>query len=98
ADLGARNNMILRNHGLLVCGRTVAETYVNLWCLEIACRMQVQTLSCGRALNLPSPQAVRNSEELNRAMRSGGVGDYAPTLGWEAARRLLDAAATDYRN
>lgn len=99
ADLGDHNNMILRNHGLLVCGRSIAEAYVNLWCLEIACRMQVKTLSCGQELYMPSEESLRNSEELHSKMRKGGLNNYVgPTLEWSAARRVLDKVTTDYMN
>ncbi|RZI95595.1 MAG: class II aldolase/adducin family protein, partial [Rubrivivax sp.] len=38
ADLGDNDVMILRNHGLLAVGRTVAEAFVNMQRLERACQ------------------------------------------------------------
>jgi ribulose-5-phosphate 4-epimerase/fuculose-1-phosphate aldolase len=97
ADLGSHDTMILRNHGLLVCGRSIADAYVNLWCLETACRMQVATLSCGQPLNLLSGDALQNSEEIYAQMRKGPVGNYeGASLEWSAARRVLDQHTTDY--
>jgi ribulose-5-phosphate 4-epimerase/fuculose-1-phosphate aldolase len=99
ADLGNHYSMILRNHGLLVCGRSIAEAYVNLWCLETACRMQVQTLSCGREVNTVSEAALRSSEAVYATLRKGGMDNYAgPALEWAAARRMLDKFTTDYMN
>jgi ribulose-5-phosphate 4-epimerase/fuculose-1-phosphate aldolase len=92
ADLGDKSIMILRNHGLLVCGHSIAQTYLNLWCLETACRMQVQTLSCGQPLNMPSEAAIKATEKAFSRMRKR-AGD----LEWTAARRLLDKVTTDYK-
>jgi ribulose-5-phosphate 4-epimerase/fuculose-1-phosphate aldolase len=99
ADLGDRNTLILRNHGLLVCGRSVGETYVNLWCLEVACRMQIQTLSCGQELNKVSDFALKNSEDIYEKMRRSNMKNYVTgDLEWAAARRVLDRVTTDYMN
>ena len=43
-DLGDRRSLILRNHGLLTVGRTVAEAFVAMYFLEAACMMQVRAL------------------------------------------------------
>jgi ribulose-5-phosphate 4-epimerase/fuculose-1-phosphate aldolase len=92
ADLGDRNTMILRNHGLLVCGRGIGEAYLSLWCLEVACRMQLDTLSSGQPLNMPSDEAVKASEKAYRFLRKRSA-----DLEWSAARRLLDKVCSDYR-
>jgi ribulose-5-phosphate 4-epimerase/fuculose-1-phosphate aldolase len=47
ADLGQNNAMILRNHGLLAAGPTIAEAFNLLYQLETSCRAQVQALSAG---------------------------------------------------
>ena len=39
ADLGTRSLMILRNHGLLACGRSVAEAFQGMYILDAACRI-----------------------------------------------------------
>src|ERR1041384_7691150 len=41
ADLGDKQNMILRNHGLLTMGRTVAEAFLAMYLLERACKIQI---------------------------------------------------------
>jgi ribulose-5-phosphate 4-epimerase/fuculose-1-phosphate aldolase len=47
ADLGDHNAMILRNHGLLTAGPTIAEAFNLLYQLETSCRAQVLALSAG---------------------------------------------------
>ena len=50
ADLGSTNFMILRNHGLLTVGSTVADTFLNMFILQRACEIQLQALSGNRPL------------------------------------------------
>jgi ribulose-5-phosphate 4-epimerase/fuculose-1-phosphate aldolase len=99
-DFGQCSAMILRNHGLLVGGRSVAETYLNLHCLETACRMQVETLSCGQSLQTPSDESVKASAEIYASARKAvALRNYpGPELEWNAARRRLDAITKDYMN
>ena len=49
-DLGDREAMILRNHGLLVVGASIAEAFNNIFRLERACQLQVTALSCNTEL------------------------------------------------
>ena len=57
-DLGTRNLMLLRNHGTLAVGETIADAFFRLYTLEWACTTQVRTLAMGRELTLPSPEAI----------------------------------------
>lgn len=58
ADLGPTSRaLILRNHGLVTLGRSVAEAFVLMHNLERACRVQVAIQSTGQAVN-PVPEAV----------------------------------------
>ncbi len=53
-NLGTHQAMILRNHGLLAAGRSVAEAFLNIMYLERACQIQMRATRTGSALNLPS--------------------------------------------
>jgi ribulose-5-phosphate 4-epimerase/fuculose-1-phosphate aldolase len=67
ADLGPHRAMILRNHGLLVAGRTIPEAFVLIYYLEMACKIQVQAMAGGGELNIPSDKALaRTYEQYNR--------------------------------
>ena len=57
ADLGDHEAMVLRNHGLLVVGRTIPATFNLLYRMERACEVQVMALSCNTKLVYP-PQDV----------------------------------------
>lgn len=91
-DLGDRPCMILRHHGLLTVGRTVAEAFYWMYYLEQACRIQLAAQSSGAPLALPPPSVVR------RAREQFGAGPTKGWLPWQALRRKLDREQPDYRS
>jgi ribulose-5-phosphate 4-epimerase/fuculose-1-phosphate aldolase len=61
-DLGDKNLMLMRNHGLLACGRTIAGAFNRMWNLEMACRAQVAALSMGVPLeHVPAAVAEKHA-------------------------------------
>ena len=40
ANMGDKNMLILRNHGLLTCGRTIPEAFMNMWALQRSCEFR----------------------------------------------------------
>ncbi len=68
ADLGRHKAMILRNHGLLTVGATVAEAFILMLNLDRACRVQLAIQSTGQATYPVSPQV---SEKTARQYASG---------------------------
>jgi ribulose-5-phosphate 4-epimerase/fuculose-1-phosphate aldolase len=56
-DLGSQNHMLLRNHGTLTVGRSVASAFECMFHLERACTMQVRTRMLGPTA-YPVEQAV----------------------------------------
>jgi ribulose-5-phosphate 4-epimerase/fuculose-1-phosphate aldolase len=94
ADLGNHYVMILRNHGLLACGRSVAEAFINLYNLEMSCRIQIDALSCGRPLVSPAAQATDAVHAVYTQYRStASVGQ----MEWAAELRWLDRYHPSYR-
>ncbi|MDW8468636.1 MAG: class II aldolase/adducin family protein [Burkholderiales bacterium] len=57
ANLGTKNVLILRNHGLLVVGTCVADAFIRYWTLERACQIQAATDAMAGE-NLPIAAAV----------------------------------------
>ena len=95
-DLGDHEAMILRNHGLLVVGRTVPAAFNTLFRLERACEVQVMALSCNTKLTSVPQHILENTYEQmqprpGRAARNGG-------LAWPALLRKLDRVDSSYRN
>jgi ribulose-5-phosphate 4-epimerase/fuculose-1-phosphate aldolase len=93
-NLGNREAMVLRNHGLLTVAPSIPECFNNMYRLERACQVQVTTLSCNAELQLPPNEVVKYS---NEQMRSGNRRRYG-LLEWPALLRKLDKVDTSYKN
>ena len=91
-DLGDRPCMILRHHGLLTVGNTVAEAFYWMYYLEQACRIQLAAQSSGVPLAVPPAPVVR------RARDQFGTGPTKGWLPWQALKRKLDREQSDYRS
>jgi ribulose-5-phosphate 4-epimerase/fuculose-1-phosphate aldolase len=96
AALGANDALILRNHGLLTVGRTVAEAFVLMQRLESACQIQVAALAGGAPLMPSIESQQRTSEMFNPTNTSGNV-SVGGVLEWPALLRLLDRKDPSYR-
>jgi len=71
-DLSRHNIMLLRNHGTLTVGRSVAEAFLRMYLLERACTMQVRT----RARGHPAPdRAGRDRKKRGACARRRDVND-----------------------
>ncbi|OWJ56624.1 aldolase [Inquilinus limosus] len=65
ATLGDADIVFLRNHGVMVCGPTIAEAWDDLYYLERAAEVQVKALSTGRRLTaVPAEIARRTYEQM----------------------------------
>ena len=94
ADLGQHQAMILRNHGLLVAGRSIAEAFLLIYYLERACQAQIQALAGGAELIIPSEAvASYTAAQFHGPARAG-----AEALAWNAALRLIENDRPDYRS
>jgi ribulose-5-phosphate 4-epimerase/fuculose-1-phosphate aldolase len=93
-NLGNREAMVLRNHGLLTVAPSIPECFNNMYRLERACQLQVTALSCNTELQMPPAEVVQYS---NQQMTSGVRRRYG-LLEWPALLRKLDKADTSYRN
>ena len=92
ASLGGKNAMILRNHGLITIGRSVAEAFIRAYYLEKACEIQMDALAMGRKLNLPPPEVCEHAaQQFDRSYEGDGC-----ELAWAANRRLIDRVNPGY--
>ncbi|BFO57553.1 class II aldolase/adducin family protein [Acidovorax sacchari] len=93
ADLGGANSMVLRNHGLLTCGRSVPEALLSMYTLESACRIQILAQAGGGALTRIPDEIIATSVEQSRQVTKGkGAG-----LAWPGLLRRLDRIDPGYR-
>ena len=91
ANLGKNSVMIMRNHGLLTTGSTVAQAYIRMFYLELSCQAQLDALSTGREIHLPSEEVCEHAALQYEKMPPSG------TYEWPALIRKLDSIDTSYR-
>lgn len=60
-DLGQNYTMFLRNHGSIMCGRTIQEALFYTYHLQKACQTQILTLSMNLPLVIPSEEICRKA-------------------------------------
>lgn len=97
AALGQHDALVLRNHGLLTCGRSIGEAFWLMQRLETACKMQVAALAGGPP-HWPSITAQqRTSAIFDRTTGSEHV-SRSGALEWEAMLRQLDRVDRSYRD
>ena len=94
ANLGDKGLLILRNHGLLACGRTIPEAFMNLWSLERSCEIQVACDSTGRKIIPVRDEVLERSEQL---MTMQTMGNPAGELEFGAFVRIIDKIDTSYK-
>ena len=91
AHLGSHPAMLLRNHGTLTVGRTIAEAYVVMATLIKACEIQVAALSSPNLI-MPEPNVIEKAAaDLHDLGAEEGV------LEWPALLRKLDRIDPSYK-
>lgn len=93
ANLGDSDVMLLRNHGVLAVGRTVAEGFNNIYRIERACRSQLMAQNGGDEILLPPQDVI---EKTNHMYQPGTRRAYG-LLEWPAMRRLADRLDPSYK-
>lgn len=94
ADLGDRNFLMLRNHGLLTLGPTVADAFLAMYLFESVCAIQVRALAGGGELIPIDPAIIATAQAQARQVTRGqGAG----ALTWPGLLRRLDRINPGYR-
>ncbi len=94
ADLGNNNALILRNHGLLTTGATIADAFLNMYALETACQTQIMAQSSGGELVLVPQPIVDGILAQAELVTKGLMGQ----LAWPGLLRKLDRHDPSYRD
>lgn len=84
-DAGDGCVILLRNHGALTLGRTIAEAWGYMFRIETACRYQVDILSCvaaGQTLNQLAPDTIERTMDQARQYMSPGAPTSPGTIEW----------------
>ncbi len=86
ADLGSNTFLILRSHGLLTVGPSIADAFLSMFTLERACQIQVAAQGNGAELITVDPSILAGVKQ-NVKMVTKGMGG---ALAWPALLRKLD--------
>jgi len=93
--LGDKRVMLLKNHGILVMGKTLPEAFVKHWSLQRACEIQVATLSMDVPAIEVSEDVIKVHQRdlyMAQATAKPGEADFAAMV------RLVDKIDTSWRN
>lgn len=92
-DLGSKQIMFLRNHGTIICGKTIHETFIFCNHLENACKTQVAAMSAHDNLILPDTATCEKTvKDLIGFEEDIGMRD------WTALLRLLERQRSNYKD
>ena len=92
ADLGEKSALVLRNHGTLTVGETVADAWLRMYVLERACEAQVAAQAGG-----PLNPTTQEAAEKTTAIVKAGLPIIGRGLAWPALLRRLDRVDPSYR-
>lgn len=96
ASLGDKKAMILRNHGLLTVGKTIAEAFLRLYRLERACQVQLDAAAAGTLNILGDAVAAKSGHDMDvfsARETNQGVG----AIEFAALMRKMDKIDPSYR-
>jgi ribulose-5-phosphate 4-epimerase/fuculose-1-phosphate aldolase len=93
ADLGDRNFLMLRNHGLLTVGRTIADAFLSMYIFESTCQIQIAAQSGGGELTQVHPQILQGVAHAMKVQTEGMGGAFV----WPALIRKLDRTDPSYK-
>lgn len=92
AALGSSDFLILRNHGLLTVGRTIADAFLAMYTFETACQVQIAAQSGGELIPIDL-SALDDLEKVSKAQSEGKGGEFI----WPAMLRRLDRIDPSYK-
>lgn len=92
-DLGSNNYLMLRNHGLLTVGKTIAEAFLNMYTFENTCRIQIDAQAGGELVQV-NPAILQGLAQVMKTVTAG----QGANLAWPALIRKLDRIDPSYKN
>lgn len=92
ADLGHSQFLMLRNHGLLTVGASIADAFLAMYVFESACQIQVSAQP-GGPLTTVDPGIVEGVADAARTSTQGLGGAFV----WPALLRKLERMDAGYR-
>jgi ribulose-5-phosphate 4-epimerase/fuculose-1-phosphate aldolase len=93
-DLGERSFLMLRNHGLLTVGASVADAFLAMYVFESACAIQVRAQAGGGELVRIDPRILAGAQQ-QAAQVTKNLGG---ALAWPGLLRKLDREDPSFRD
>lgn len=93
-DLGGASSLILRNHGLLTVGGTIADAFLAMFNLQRACEIQLLAQSGGKELVHVGQDILAGATKSVTAVTKGQSGG----LAWPGLLRRLDRLDPSFRS
>ncbi len=93
ADFGDKTFLMLRNHGLLTVGTSIADAFLSMYTFEAACAIQVRAMAGGVPLRTIPEPIIANAMKQARMVTQTKYG----ALAWPAMLRKLDREDPAYR-
>ncbi|SFN50393.1 class II aldolase/adducin family protein [Dokdonella immobilis] len=93
ADLGSANFLMLRNHGLLTVGPSIADAFLAMYLFETTCQIQLAA-QAGGELTRVDPRILDGVAHSVRTQTEGMGGAFV----WPALLRKLERADPSYRH
>ena len=92
ADLGDKNFLMLRNHGLLTCAPTIPDAFLFMYLFEASCMIQVRAMAGGGEL-IQVPQMIVDGIQAQAEQVTKGLGG---GITWPGLLRRLDRKMPGY--
>ncbi len=92
ADMGRANFLMLRNHGLLVAGKSIPDAFLSMYLFETTCQIQVSAQAGGELTQI-NPAIVSGVREAMRVQTGGQGGAFV----WPSLIRKLDRLDPGYK-
>ena len=93
ADMGNANFLVLRNHGLLTVGKSIADAFLSMYTFEATCQIQLAAQAGGELIHV-NPQILQGVAESMR-VQTGGLGG---AFVWPSLIRKLNRTDESYQS
>jgi ribulose-5-phosphate 4-epimerase/fuculose-1-phosphate aldolase len=93
ADMGDSTYLMLRNHGLLTVGKTIADAFLAMYLFESACTIQIRAQAGGGEL-IQIPAAIISGAQQQAKTVTKSLGGM---LAWPGLLRRLERKDPSYR-
>ncbi len=93
-DLGEKNYLMLRNHGLLTVADNIPDAFLFMYLFEATCTIQVRAQSGGGELISIDPKVIAGASGLAKKVTKSVGG----ALAWPGLLRKLDRLDPSYRS